>query len=130
VTTVNDADGSFDLILESVGVTSLGAAIGKLAPGGTLVALGNSSGEKHPFDFYDFIDLAPRGARIEAFFWTSDARKVGEDLGVLVDLVAMKKLVSGMGRKLARDSLGSGSARGASDGREGHPSHRVGSACP
>jgi NADPH2:quinone reductase len=108
VTTVNDADGSFDLILESVGVTSLGAAIGKLAPGGTLVALGNSSGEKHPFDFYDFIDLAPRGARIEAFFWTSDARKVGEDLGVLVDLVAMKKLVSGVGWEGSWHGIASG----------------------
>ena len=97
MTTVDRADGGFDLILESAGGPSLGGAIGKLAPGGTIVALGNSSGEKHPFDFYDFMHLAPRGARIEVFFWTSDARKIGEDLGALVSLVAAKKLVSVMG---------------------------------
>lgn len=101
VTTVGDAEGPFDLILESTGGPSLGAAfgaaIGKLAPGGTLVVLGNSSGEKHPFDFDDFVDLAPREARIEAFFFTSEVRMVGKDLDILVGLVGAGTLASQVG---------------------------------
>jgi len=94
---VGDAEGSFDLILESVGGRSLEAAIAKLAPGGTLVVFGKSSGEKAAFDLYDFVGLWPQGARIEVFFSASGARPVGEDLGLLSPLLATGKLVSQVG---------------------------------
>lgn len=85
VTSIGGAEGTFDLILESAGGPSLGGAIG------------NSSGEKHPFDFYDFMRLAPRGARIEAFFWISEAGKIGENLDVLVGPAGTGKLVPEVG---------------------------------
>lgn len=97
VKSVGDAEGSFDLILESVGGHSLEAAIAKLAPGGTLVVFGNSSGEKAAFDLYDFVGLWPQGARIEVFFSASGTRTAGEDLGLLSPLLATGKLVSQVG---------------------------------
>src|SRR5438128_4838435 len=45
VTSIPEADGLFDLILESVGGLSLASAISKVVPGGTIVVFGNSSRE-------------------------------------------------------------------------------------
>jgi len=104
---VEEVEGSFDLILESAGGSSLEAAMRHLAPGGTLVVFGNSSGEKAEFDFFDFFGLYPRGGRVEVFFFASGERTAGEDLGVLVSLAAAGKLVPQVGwegswRELAR----------------------------
>jgi NADPH:quinone reductase-like Zn-dependent oxidoreductase len=46
--------GSFHLILESVGGSSLGAALGMLTPGGTCVMFGVSGGSEVRFDAATF----------------------------------------------------------------------------
>jgi NADPH:quinone reductase-like Zn-dependent oxidoreductase len=49
-----DGAGPFDLIVESVGGQTLGAALGRLAPGGTCVVLGASAGAVTTFDASKF----------------------------------------------------------------------------
>jgi NADPH2:quinone reductase len=51
---IDQAQGTFPLILESVGGASLAAAIKKLAPCGVVVIFGNSSGEPTSISFRDF----------------------------------------------------------------------------
>lgn len=46
--------GGYDVILESVGGPSLAAAFGLVAPGGTIVSYGNSSGAPSTFDVTPF----------------------------------------------------------------------------
>ena len=48
--TADDAEGSFDLVLESVGGRSLAKAIELVAPGGVVVTIGNSSEEETTFN--------------------------------------------------------------------------------
>lgn len=88
VATEDAAEGPFDLILESVGGSSLTAAIGCVAPQGTIVVFGNSSGEPTPLNLYDFI--GHEGARLQTFFSYRPAvlESIGEDLAVLVDQLA------------------------------------------
>ncbi len=90
-------DEPFDLILESVGDASLAAAVRRVAPHGTVVVFGNSSGEDTPLNLYQF--LGHEGARLQTFFsydpGTSDA--IGADLGVLAALVAEGALVPQIG---------------------------------
>ena len=58
-----DPEGErFDAILESVGGASLAAALGRVAPWGTIVSFGNSSGEQTTFDVSPFYALP--GARL------------------------------------------------------------------
>ena len=45
---IDQAQGLFDVILESVGGASLAAALQRIAPHGTQVVFGNSSGEDTP----------------------------------------------------------------------------------
>jgi NADPH:quinone reductase-like Zn-dependent oxidoreductase len=47
-------DGPYDLILESVGGATLGAALSRLAPGGTCVLFGASAGTQTTFDASKF----------------------------------------------------------------------------
>lgn len=49
------ADGSYDLILESVGGASLSRAFELVAPEGTIVSFGASSGERSTFDVASFF---------------------------------------------------------------------------
>jgi NADPH:quinone reductase len=85
---ISDAAGPFDLILESVGGTSLEAAVGRIGPGGTIVIFGNSSNTSSQLSFGDFRGRA--GARIEAFFVyeSGEPPTFGEDLQILADKVA------------------------------------------
>lgn len=87
-----EADGPFDLILESVGGHSLESAIGLVAPGGTIAVFGNSSNSPSTISFADFRGHA--GARIEAFFVyeSGESPGFGEDLQMLADLVAAGEL--------------------------------------
>jgi NADPH:quinone reductase len=50
VATIDDAAGPFDLILESVGGRSLGAAIERVARNGWVITIGNSSEEETTFN--------------------------------------------------------------------------------
>ncbi|HYX49015.1 MAG TPA: zinc-binding dehydrogenase, partial [Ktedonobacteraceae bacterium] len=92
VSNPREADGQFDLILESVGGASLSGAISKVAPGGTIVIFGNSSREETSISFSDFAGHA--FARIIPFFvyLSGTPASMGEDLARLVAMVASGKL--------------------------------------
>ncbi|MFD1148717.1 zinc-binding dehydrogenase [Saccharothrix hoggarensis] len=83
---VEDAGAPFDLVLESVGGRVLAAALSQVAPGGTVVLLGSSSGEKTPVDVHDLAGGG--GARVHSFGPGLNTEPDGADLEVLVDLVA------------------------------------------
>lgn len=74
---IEDAAGSFDLILESVGGTSLAAAIERVAREGVVVSIGNSSEEETTFNARTLY--AKGGARIYGLliFKEAESRRVG-----------------------------------------------------
>ena len=83
----------FDVILESVGGASLAAALARVAPWGTIVAFGNSSGEETTFDVSPFYALP--GARLIGLriFDEVDRRASGvRDLRLLAERVAAGRL--------------------------------------
>jgi|SRR5580704_14157109 NADPH2:quinone reductase len=88
VTSIDDAQGRFELILEAAGGTSLTAAIAKVEAKGVVVIYGNSSGEPTPLNFRDFAEH--QNARLQGFhYFTSEPEeKFGADLGLLVSLIA------------------------------------------
>jgi NADPH:quinone reductase-like Zn-dependent oxidoreductase len=97
VTHIQEAEGVFDLILESVGGSSLAGAISKVAPGGTIAVFGNTSREETPLSFANFVGHA--GARLVAFFIyeSGTPASMGVDLATLVSLVASGKLTPEIG---------------------------------
>jgi NADPH:quinone reductase len=97
VANIQEAEGLFDLILESAGGASLAGAISKVAPGGTIVMFGNSSREQTPISFPNFAGHA--GARLLAFFVyeSGTPASMGVDLAKLVSLVAAGKLTPEIG---------------------------------
>jgi NADPH:quinone reductase-like Zn-dependent oxidoreductase len=90
VATTADADGGQHLVAESVGGDSLSAALTKVAPGGTIIVCGTTSGTKTPIDVYDFI--GHEGARLVSYLSYAHPQPSGPDLQVLVDLVAADRL--------------------------------------
>jgi NADPH:quinone reductase-like Zn-dependent oxidoreductase len=92
VANILEAEGLFDLILESAGGASLAGAISIVAPGGTIVMFGNSSREQTPISFPNFAGHA--FARLIAFFIyeSGTPASMGVDLAKLVSLVAAGKL--------------------------------------
>jgi NADPH:quinone reductase-like Zn-dependent oxidoreductase len=97
VANIQEAEGLFDLILESAGGSSLAGAISKVAPGGTIVVFGNSSREQTPLSFPNFAGHA--SARLLAFFIyeSGTPASMGVDLAKLVSLVAAGKLTPEIG---------------------------------
>jgi NADPH:quinone reductase len=97
VANIQEAEGLFDLILESAGGASLAGAISKVAPGGTIVVFGNSSREQTPISFPNFAGHA--GAHLLAFFVyeSGTPASMGVDLAKLVSLVAAGKLTPEIG---------------------------------
>lgn len=97
VTDIQQAEGLFDLILESVGGQSLAGAISKVAPGGTIVVFGNTSRQETTISFPNFAGHA--GARIIGFFVyeSGTPASMGIDLAKLVSLVAAGKLTPDIG---------------------------------
>jgi NADPH:quinone reductase len=88
VTSIDKAEGSFPLILESVGGASLATALKLLAPKGVVVVFGNSSGETTPISFRDFI--GHDNARIQSFhsFASGPEEQYAPDLSLLLGLIA------------------------------------------
>ena len=88
VTSINQAQGRFELILEAAGGASLTAAIERIEAKGVVVIYGNSSGEPAPLDFRVFSEH--QNARLQGFhYFTSEPEdKFGPDLALLVALVA------------------------------------------
>jgi NADPH2:quinone reductase len=62
----------------------------KVAPGGTIVVCGTSSGVKTPIDVYDFI--GHEGARLVSYLSYAHPEPPGRDLWTLLDLVATDRL--------------------------------------
>ncbi|MGH9103168.1 MAG: zinc-binding dehydrogenase [Acidimicrobiales bacterium] len=87
---VSDAKGRFDLALESVGGASLAGAVRSLAPRGTIVVFGNSSGETTSLQMQDFI--GHEGGRIVTYMSYAWPEPDGPDLGRLVELLASGRL--------------------------------------
>jgi NADPH:quinone reductase len=96
----------FDLILESVGGQSLAAALARVAPDGTVVSYGNSSGEVTTFDVGSFYGKA--GARLYALVLGAELQRSGAttDLGYLANLVAIGHLDVGIDRVVDCDDIG------------------------
>src|SRR5258708_29133931 len=88
VTSIDDAKGRFEVILEAAGGASLSAAIARIEAKGVVVIYGNSSGEPTLLNFRDFAEH--QNARLQGFhYFTSEPEeKFGSDLALLVSLVA------------------------------------------
>lgn len=85
------AEGPFSLITESVGGQSLACAIERVAPGGTIVMFGSSSGELTPVGFRQFVP-DHEGARLQTFAYYTSGPGIGEDIASLLALVAAGRL--------------------------------------
>jgi NADPH:quinone reductase len=83
------AEGWYDLVADWAGGDSLAAAIGKVAPHGTVV-LGSGSTDKTPINIYDF--LGHEGARIVAYLSYAHPEPPAADLATLVRFVADGRL--------------------------------------
>jgi NADPH:quinone reductase len=88
---VTDAQGPFDLVLESAGGASLTHALDLLRPGGTLIWFGEASREPVTVDFFRLL-YGATSATIRHFSYADFAEPYGPDLSVLVRLVASGKL--------------------------------------
>jgi NADPH2:quinone reductase len=97
VTSIQEAPGAYDLILESVGGSSLSQAISKVTPGGAIVIFGNSSRQETSLSFGHFGGHA--GAHLVSFFIyeSGTPASMGADLARLVSLVAAGKLTPDIG---------------------------------
>ncbi|MBZ9844161.1 zinc-binding dehydrogenase [Mesorhizobium sp. CA5] len=91
VESIELAEGPFSLITESVGGKSLADAIERIAPGGTIVIFGSSSGELTPIGFRQFVP-GHEGARLQTFAYYTSGSAIGADIAVLLDLVAAGRL--------------------------------------
>jgi NADPH:quinone reductase len=98
ITSLDVGGEEFDVILESAGGSSLGAALTRVGPRGTVVAFGNSSDEPTGFDVNDLYLRAP-GARLEGFVIFDHLARgllTGDDLRALLALVADGRLDPGV----------------------------------
>lgn len=85
--------GPFWLILDSLGGSALGAALGMLQPGGTCVTFGVSEAAQTSFGSRDFF--ATGGTRLYGltlFHELMSIERAGVGLALLADLIAVKKL--------------------------------------
>jgi NADPH:quinone reductase len=84
----------FDVILDSVGGPVLGAALARVAPGGDVVSVGNSTGEPTTFEARDFFAGA-HGARLHAYLSHArfkEDRSGARDLRALGEVMAAGRL--------------------------------------
>ena len=91
ITDVRDADGWFDVAMESVGGTSFAAARRSVRPGGLVIWFGQASRERITLDFFEWID-GTVGAPIAPFDYTRSDRSDADDLAALVRLVHEQRL--------------------------------------
>ncbi|MBN6050566.1 zinc-binding dehydrogenase [Nonomuraea sp. RK-328] len=92
---VGEADGPFDVVLESTGGTALATALARLVPGGTLVWFGQASRTPATVNFFDLL-AGPENAVIRHFHYAG--APYGPDLAALVRLVAAGRLHPEIGR--------------------------------
>ncbi|MGW6914300.1 zinc-binding dehydrogenase [Kitasatospora sp. NPDC054939] len=92
---VAEADGPFDVVLESTGGPALPAALARLRPGGTLVWFGQASRTPVTLDFFDLL-AGPQRATVRHFHYAG--APYGADLAALVRLVDRGRLHPEIGR--------------------------------
>ncbi|MFE9328422.1 zinc-binding dehydrogenase [Nocardia sp. NPDC052278] len=85
VSSIDEANGRYHVVSESIGGKSLTSAISKVEPGGLVLLIGTTTGEPGAVTIYDFI--GHEGARIQSFLSYASG-PFGTDLGLLVALVA------------------------------------------
>jgi NADPH:quinone reductase len=94
---VADADGRYDLVLESAGGDSFARSLDRLAPHGTLIWFGQASREGVTVNFFDLV-YGASSATIRHFAYADFPEPYGADLAVLVRLVASGRLHPEIGR--------------------------------
>lgn len=92
---VAEADGPFDVVLESTGGPALPAALARLRPGGRLVWFGQASRTPVTLDFFDLL-AGPERATVQHFHYAG--APYGADLAALVRLVDRGRLHPEIGR--------------------------------
>jgi NADPH:quinone reductase len=103
VTDPSDAEGLFELVLESVGGASLEAALAAVAPAGTVILFGNSSREPAALDFSALH--GHEEATIRSYFSARHEAEAGRVLRRLLDLVAAGRLQVEVGARESWDRL-------------------------
>jgi NADPH:quinone reductase len=94
---VTDAHGPFDVVLESVGGDSMAAGLRRLRPGGLLIWFGQASRQPVTLSFFDLL-YGATSATIRHFAYSDSPVPYGDDLAVLVGLVAAGRLHPEIGR--------------------------------
>ncbi|MBO2456066.1 zinc-binding dehydrogenase [Actinomadura violacea] len=89
-------DGLVDGVVDNVGGAQLVAAFGKLAPHGTLIALGHGSGEAETFPYGALFGNEGRHDRSLVTFYLLDGADLGRDLAWLGGEVAAGRLDPGI----------------------------------
>ncbi|NUW32741.1 zinc-binding dehydrogenase [Nonomuraea sp. SMC257] len=92
---VGEADGPFDVVLESTGGGAPATALARLVPGGTLVWFGQASRTPMTVNFFDLL-AGPENCVIRHFHYAG--APYGPDLATLVRLVAAGRLHPEIGR--------------------------------
>ena len=91
VTSVEDADGRFDVAIDSVGGDVFGQALLKLGRDGLMLWYGQASLEPARADFFA-VQQGPIDVTIRSVVYWTEADRDREDLATLVDLVAAGRL--------------------------------------
>jgi NADPH2:quinone reductase len=91
VPAIEDLNGTYDVILESVGGTSLAAAARLVGPDGALIFFGNSSRQPSSISFTDFGGH-PRARLLPFHVYESGPPAFGVDLAFMAGLVGAGKL--------------------------------------
>jgi NADPH:quinone reductase len=91
VTSVEDADGPFDVAIDSVGGDVFGQALVKLGRNGLMLWYGQASLEPATADFFA-VQKGPTDVTIRTLNYWTEADRDAEDLATLVDLVATGRL--------------------------------------
>ncbi|WP_344581030.1 zinc-binding dehydrogenase [Nonomuraea roseoviolacea] len=90
-----EAEGPFDVVLESTGGDATAIALARLVPGGTLVWFGQAGRRPATVDFFDLL-AGPENCVIRHFHYAG--APYGADLATLVRLVAAGRLHPELGR--------------------------------
>ncbi|POX56906.1 alcohol dehydrogenase [Streptomyces sp. Ru71] len=94
---VTDAQGTYDVVLESTGGQALPLALARLARRGTLIWFGQASRTPATLDFFGFFD-GPESAVIRHFHYLDAGTRLDDDLAALVRLTAAGRLHPEIGR--------------------------------
>jgi NADPH:quinone reductase-like Zn-dependent oxidoreductase len=98
VTSVEDAEGPFDVAIDSVGGDVFGQALLKLGRGGLMLWYGQASFQPARADFFA-LPAGPVDVTIRSLWYWTEADRDGEDLATLVDLVAAGRLHPEIGER-------------------------------